>query len=355
MVNTFKKYMGKILKLLIYFVGIGLVTSCLDEVKLKTRNEPSILIIEGLLTDNTMHQYLRLSQTTLAGKTINIEAIKGASVTVITKSGQKHEFGQSINELGLYYPKTTNFKGINGETYQLVIKLNDGREFVSTPQTMPNSVPIKSLKAVFDEKNNFGFNIYLNFDDPSQQKNYYRWLGEGYHQRKSVGVPVAFSVCCDRCWVLKEEKGVNIFSDNLTNGNTVKEIPVYFSPFYTLGKHLIEIRQLSISQETYQYWRKFKEQSTRTGTIFDPLPAPLFGNVINKNNPKDIALGYFEVSSITKKQIEPFDSTHGVINNFFDNELFVKPGDCMLAYPFSVYIGTNPPGWRGVPLKINNK
>ncbi len=322
------------------------LTSCLDEVKLNTRAEINKLVVEGVLTNSVKNQFLRLSLTTKLGNLNNLEPVKGAFVEVQTAENLKIEYRPVPNELGIYKPADPNFVGKIGSSYSLYIKLANGRVYKSALQKLPQPVEIEALNAVFNEVDRFGFQVNLNFKDPKDQPNYYRWTGLGFHQRISVGVPIGFGAfCCNRCWVMNEDKSVNIFQDNLSNGNTINNIPVYFSPFYVLGKHLIEISQFTMSAQTYQYWRRYKEQSTREGTIFDPLPAPLLGNIVNINDPSDVALGYFEVSGVSKKRIEPFDDKHGLIAFNLNNSFFVPDGDCMKAFPYSVYIGANPPGW----------
>ncbi len=333
-----------------YIVIISLVlASCIDEVKVPARAEKNILVVEGLITNDIKNQYLKLTLTTKIGQYYSTEPISGAYVEIQQLNGKTTKYRQNINELGNYSPSDPNFVGTVGQQYSIYIKLTNGKEYKSELQKMPEPVEIADLNSTFMETNKFGFQVSLSFKDPQKSGNYYRWSAMGYHLRKSVGVPITqtpgATICCNRCWVLKEEKGVNIFQDNLVNGKTIQNIPVYFSPFYMLGKHFIEINQFSISQNTYQYWRKFKEQTNRKGTIFDPLPAPLIGNIININDENDIALGYFEVSAISKKKLEINDDSHGLIAYNYDTPLFVPEGDCMKAFQFSKYTTTNPPGW----------
>jgi hypothetical protein len=335
----------KINTFLFLLMGISLL-ACLDEIKIESRIEPNKLVIEGLITNDPANQHLRLSLTKNYSNFTEIEPVNGAFVELRSKNSKAIKFYSQPNEIGIYSPQEVGFNGKIGEEYAIYIKLTDGREFASKYQKMPVSVAINSLNSNFISKPSFGFEIKLDFNDPAKEVNYYRWTAKGFYQRKSIGVPVKYNTfCCNRCWVEKQETAVNLFSDNLTNGGAIRNIPVFVSPFYLVGQHLIEVNQLTISQETYQYWRKFKEQNGRTGTIFDPIPSPLFGNVININDPNDIALGYFEVSAISKKRIEIKDETHGKEAESFNNELFVPDGDCMLAFPFSVYVGRKPYGW----------
>jgi Domain of unknown function (DUF4249) len=333
----------KLAFLLVFCVGLQ---ACLDEIKVQTRIEPNKLVVEGLLTNDPSNQILRLSLTKNFSNFTEIEPVKGAYVEIRSNKTYAVKMYPQANEIGLYSPKEINFAGNIGEEYSLYVKLLDGREFLTPSQVLLKPVEINALKSDFKTDPSFGFQIKLDFKDPAQTNNYYRWTGLGFYQRKSIGVPISFSgFCCNRCWVEKEDKGVNLFTDNLTNGNLIKDISVFFSPFYLLGQHLIQVNQFTISSQTYQYWRKFKEQTDRTGTIFDPIPAPIFGNLVNIKDPKDIALGYFEVSGISKKRLEINDETHGKEAVNFDNNLYVPNGDCMLAFPYSVYVGQKPFGW----------
>ncbi len=323
-----------------------LLTSCLDQANVALRQETEKLVIEGLIT-NEPNPFLRLSLTTQFGSISTIEPLKGAYVTVGTSASEAVVFRAAPGQIGLYRPDNQNFSGKAGASYSLYIKLPDGREYRAEPQKLPAPVPIETLSATFVEGAQIGFQTHLDVKDPADTENYYRWAATGYHQRKAKGVPIGFGtgVCCDRCWVLKDDKSIKLFSDALVNGSLVKQKPVYFSPFYTLGKHLIEVQQFTISRQAYQYWNRYREQQQRTGSIFDPLPAPLLGNVVNINDAQDIALGYFEVSAIARKRIEPVANTQGLTAYNLDNADFVPPGDCMLGFPFSVYTTTNPPGW----------
>ncbi|MDZ7935656.1 MAG: DUF4249 domain-containing protein [Emticicia sp.] len=338
-----KSKIVNILILALSLIGI----SCLDEYKVPLRQETEKLVIEGLLTNDPLEQYLRLSLTTQFGSASNITPANGAFVEIVGDNKESVIFRPVPSDLGIYKPNLNSFKAQFGVSYVINIKLPDGRIFKSAPQKMLQPVPVNKLNATFSDTPPYGFRISLDFKDPAETKNFYRWTARGYYQRQSVGVPVGFGggVCCNRCWVLKEDKSVNILSDALVNGGMIKERPAYFSPFFVLGQHLIEVKQYNISQEAYTFWKKYQDQQTRTGTIFDPLPAPLQGNVVNISDPSDIALGFFEVAAISKIRIEPFANTQGVIAFNLQNPLYIPAGDCMLAFPFSVYSAVRPPNW----------
>ena len=323
------------------------LVSCLDKIDVPLRQETQKMVLEGLITNDPKFQFLRISQTSSFGTSNSITPIKGAYVEVRSATSEATVFRAVPDEIGLYKPNDVNWTGTAGVVYNVYIKLPDGKIYQSASQKMPAAVAITSLDTTFVTGTSPGFATTASFKDPADTENYYRWTGSGFYIRKSTGVPVGFGggVCCDKCWVFKEEKSINLFSDLLVNGSLVKNRPVYLSPFYTVGKHLIEIQQFNITKDAFLFWSRYKDQQQRTGTIFDPLPAALTGNVVNADNPDDVALGFFEVSSIARKRIFPSATTQAVLAISFNNPLYVPVGDCLSAFPFSVYATDNPPGW----------
>ncbi len=339
------KYTRKIT--ILGFIGSFFLVSCLDKIDVTLRQETQKMVVEGLITNDPKFVSLRLSQTVSFGTSNSIEPIKGAYVEVSNSLSESTIFRAVPNDIGLYKPSNPNWAGKVGVSYSISIKLPDGRIYQSVPQKMPTTVAVENMNATFVEGGNPGFETSVSFKDPAETENYYRWTATGFHIRLSTGVVVGFggSRCCNKCWVLKEEKSINLFSDLLINGSLVKNRPVYLSPFYAVGKHLIEVQQFTISKDAFLFWTRYKDQQQRTGSIFDPLPASLTGNVVNTTNSQDVALGFFEVSAIARKRIEPNATTQLALASSFNNPLYVPEGDCMKAFPFSVFATDNPAGW----------
>jgi Domain of unknown function (DUF4249) len=340
--------MKNIIKITILgFVGSFFLMSCLDKIDVPLRQETQKMVVEGLITNDPQFVSLKISQTTSFGNSNSVEPLKGAYVEVRSSTSEVVVFRPVPDDLGFYRPSNLQWAGKPGVSYNIFIALPDGRTFQSVAQKMPAAVVVENLDATFQEGSNPGFQASASFKDPVETENYYRWTASGFHLRLSTGVVVGFggSRCCNRCWVLKRDNSINLFSDFLVNGNSVKNRPVYLSPFYTLGKHLIEVQQFTISKDAFLFWTRYKDQQQRTGSIFDPLPASLTGNVVNTANPQDVALGFFEVSGLSRKRIEANATTQSALANSFNNPLYIPEGDCILAYPFSVFATENPTGW----------
>jgi len=69
-----------------------------------------------------------------------------------------------------------------------------------------------------------------------------------------------------------------------------------------LSQYSIEIKQLSISREEFEYWNNLKLLNDEGGNIFDKQPFSVVGNVRNISDPSLNALGYFQVSAVSKIQ-----------------------------------------------------
>ena len=58
------------------------------------------------------------------------------------------------------------------------------------------------------------------------------------------------------------------------------------------------ISQFSISEEEFNYWNNIKDIVEINGSLFDPPPGTVIGNIRNVDNSNDIAVGYFSVASV---------------------------------------------------------
>jgi Domain of unknown function (DUF4249) len=332
-------------KYIFIFLASFLCLSCLDPIALPLRFEASKLVVEGLLTNDKSQRFLRLSLTSQAGTSTQITPTNGAYAEVRTKT-QKTIFRPSPNANGIYLPENDNFVAKTGENYQLYVKLPDGREYLSTAQTMPAAVEIQTISEKFLNAIPYGYNVSVDWKDPSETKNFYRWTASGYYQRLTQGVPVGFSICCNQCWVLQENSEVNVFSDAFTNGSTIRGRQVLYLPFYLARQNLAKVNQFNITEEAYQFWQNYKAQQQRTGSIFDPIPAALYGNVNNIADGADIALGFFEVSAVTTKKYDFIDRPDAnIITAFLTNSAYIPAGDCAKVYPNATYIFETPSGW----------
>ena len=343
-----------------YFPGLIVLfcISCIRNVAVPIRNVTPKLVVEGLITTDSMPYTVNLSYSGNFSNTYQFSDqpfIKDAMVTI------KDDLGDStkcawVTE-GTYQSTDTHFIGTVGRSYTLIVKLADEKTYVSKQEKL-NPVPsIDSLTVVYDSSFVFEirptqFIISANTQDQSGVENYYRWTASGYAPRRSTGRPCSLgspALCYKNCQQLQIYNQLNILSDRYIDGKHIQQSAA-FSPVYWFGKHFVEVKQFSISRTAYQFWEHYQEQTNRTGSILDPLPASLTGNVYNQADSNDIALGLFSASAVVSKRI--------VILPFFLQEYllrtvagdYIKEGDCNFAFPNTIKDDNDPPGWENVQV-----
>jgi hypothetical protein len=330
-------------------LNVWLLSACIDEIDLPIRTEDPRLVVEGVITNERAPYTVRLFTT---GDFLSARqppaslGVPDALVTISDELGNAATLHPVLAQPGVYRTRDTAFVGQIGRSYSLTVVMADGKMYRSQPELLRSVPEIDKLSAEFvriaDRSQPSGYRVYADTQDPPDEENYYRWSAYGYVRRESGGLRLlGGALCCNSCWIPVANTDVNIFSDANVNGNRIQNRFVLFSPFYVRGKQYVEVSQYSLSREAYQFWRRLDEQQTRTGSIFDPQPAPIEGNVYNAEDPAELALGYFAASAISRKRFIIAGDTVTMFPDY--GSAFIRPGDCRFAYPFADFY--QPENW----------
>lgn len=349
-------FFGSVNRFALFWGILSGLFSCIDQISLPIRNEAPRLVVDGLITNEKPPYRVRLSFSgsfAFDQENPQDQKITNATVTLKDDAGHSTALAHIPTNPGFYQTTDSSFIGQPGRTYTLTIRLADGKTYVSAPETMPAVPPIDSLYARFTPTESvvlpYQYHFYADIDDPADQVNYYRWTAYAYTSRISTGVACCLgcpSRCYDRCWLQFFSQDINILSDKGVNGNQLPQRLVMRSPIYTQGPTLVEMQQYSLTPSAYQFWKLFKEQQSRTGTIFDPLPAPITGNIRNSNDPDEQVLGYFGASAVVRKRFrEQGEATYGQAIYGFLSSLTIPQGDCRATYGYQWPV-VEPAGWQ---------
>ncbi|MCP1385434.1 DUF4249 domain-containing protein [Runella salmonicolor] len=330
-----------------------LFVSCIREIDLALRVEKPVLVVDGMITNEAPPYNVKLTYTGVyeASNRINEnQAVSGARVSITDDQGLKTQLEQVLEEPGKYQTNDPQYWGRVGRSYTLTVELPNGEVYESSPEKLMAVPEIDKLYSEFTENGSgdqrVGYNVFLDAKDPKDAPNYYRWQAIGYRMRLATGVLNPFSGAMEnkQCWQSFKKETIDIETDVDFDGNTIQKRLMLYSPAYSNGQYLIEVTQMSLSREVYQFWRRMNEQLTRTGSIFDPLPSPVEGNISLKTNPNKLALGYFGASAVSKKRLIIFETDEAKRQRIeVSSQPFVPTGGCTNLFPGTTPF--KPSGW----------
>ena len=295
--------------------------SCIDPVDTDLNTQRKHLVVEGYFTNEASLNYVRLSYSQPHSSPYN-EFEEKAVVTVTGIEGEWHLF--SYDKAGYYYPIGGGEAiGIPGHTYTLNITVGD-QLYQSEPVIMKEPIAIDSVHFEISEQTFAfsgerekqllpGYNVLVDYTDPAEDKNFLRWsFATQYEVRTQpwdyispfTGLP-APKDCCVQCFLEEKLERLKVVDDRLTNGKKVLHQNVLFMPFekYLGVKNKLTLYQHSITKDAYNFFRILEQQKVATGTVFDPPPAEVKGNINSINNANEQVIGFFDVSGVSTKQL----------------------------------------------------
>ena len=318
--------------ILISFLLIISLSTCIDPFYLELDNYESLLVVEGMITDELAPQTIKLSRTYLNAND-SPDLVAHAEVRVLDENGVITDFHEL--EPGIYLSDPAQFSGRVGGTYTLYIRTEDGLEYASDSCGMSAVPPINSLYYEVDSElyddgkvEESGLRIFLDTENQDEASQYMRWDFEevwkfrvpypvffqdlGYREYKRVHVEN------DICWRFEHSRQILIHSSAEQSSDLLSRKPIHFIASglsnRLLRQYSIQVNQYSLSQEEFLFWKKLREITEDAGDLFEKQPFPIEGNIRCINNEDKKVLGYFQVSAvkrqriyITKSQVDELD------------------------------------------------
>jgi hypothetical protein len=183
-----------------------------------------------------------------------------------------------------------------------------------------------------------GLEFYADFKSTSDAT-HYKWDWENtfiLNQIRDLDDP-------QKCYVTEPSNGfVNILKNEsfafVYENYPVKFVPVNFKFNY---KYSTNIFLYSMSDSASEFWNQVYSQLNIKGSIFDPAPTIISGNIQNINDSKEVVLGYFGAFGKSEKRVFIDNPEAGVLVGL-GNFTYMRNETCFITGPSP---RPRPPEW----------
>jgi hypothetical protein len=299
------------IKTILFFTSIFLAASCLDPFYPSGGSQATaFLVVDGYLNSADGTGTLKLSQTKPLNSTAPALLVSNAQVTLEDENGNEHSFFEV--EEGVYYVFGVSVDPSKKYTLKIITDANkEYRSDEITPTLTPaiDSISWKQL----DDK----VEVYTNTHDDANNTHYYRWKYNETWQytsayRSSVKIQGNQIVFRDEnddifhCYRTHPSSDIFIYSTSKLQHDEVREYRLVSLPITSLkvqAKYSIEVEQYALTKDAYEYWQLLKKTTENLGSLFDPQPSQVTGNMHCITDPGELTIGFFSIGSIKKERI----------------------------------------------------
>jgi len=318
--------MGRFAKALFLFFIVG---ACVDPLTITDASKVKrVLVVDGLLTDKPGPHEVRLyySQRLGTTKLAAFEPVQGATISIMDEEGISYAMTEYAPGV---YRSLPGLIGQVGKAYKLHIDAWDN-EYESPYQTIKPTGEIENVEfALNASSEELKLNVYVDARGEVDSDNLFRWRWTTIHTTKAFPelkvtptpggdiptpepcsgyvftggrlVQVGECTCCI-CWSYNYSEGAfvsqNSFANEIDfNDQFLGSIPL--TPMHFYDKYFIEIEQLSLSEEVYDFWNLVEKQQKGSTDLFQPNAFRIRGNIVCTTDPDEEALGVFSVSGST--------------------------------------------------------
>lgn len=280
------------------------VSGCIERFYPDIKDYENMLVVEGSITQEHKPYQFYLSHS-FPFDDYRAEKESGAIVEIEDNDGNK--FPCHEKKKGLYESSPDEFTGRAGKSYRLHITTRDGLHYASDWVTMRSTPEIDSVFYEYregdlraDYTRLQGIQIYVNTHDPSNKTFYYRWR---YTETWEFHVPYTSLVKpnADVCWRTDSSRNIYIASTIGLSSNLLKRQPVVFidnSSNRLAIAYSILIRQYSLNDQGYQFYKTLVDNNQATGTLFDTPPSQAAGNIYCTTDNRIPVFGFFDASEV---------------------------------------------------------
>ena len=284
------------------------LSSCIDEIKLDISDSQQNLVVDGLIADSLQTYEIKVNYSSSIGDGPEYvhEPVTGCAVTVLDDADNSFEFSETSP--GSY---TNNMKGEVGRTYFVEVKTASGDIIRSRPALLKKAPPVSDITSAVEEKTvitndgvyvkqkNLQLRVNTNVAGFSERPRL-RWGVKGEYEFKEW-YPMALNP--KTCYV-KDRIGYNklsIFDTHDLAGDELKD-ELFFTMTYNYKfayNYCFHVFQYAVTEDEFKYWDAIGDIIDIDGSLFDPPPGTVRGNLYNVNDPNALILGYFSVAGVS--------------------------------------------------------
>ncbi len=271
----------------------------------------NFLVVDGFINANPNEATtIVLSRSKNLGDSIpNIPELH-AQVSIVSNSGSSYNL-IDVNNSGNYISATLNLNA--SSQYQIKIITADGHHYVSDMVAVKKSPPIDSLTWTQDSS----LTVYLYAHDPNNNTVYYKWnfieTWEHYSPVQTFWVQnngiISYADTTnqiDSCWSTANSATIITGTSVSLAQDVISKAPITTIPRNDVkikARYSILVNQIPLTVDAYNYWSLIQKNSQELGTLFDPQPSQLTGNIHPITNPNEPVIGYISAATTTQKRI----------------------------------------------------
>ncbi|MCS7013323.1 MAG: DUF4249 domain-containing protein [Chloroherpetonaceae bacterium] len=268
--------------------------SCQDPIQLDLPTEAPRLVVEGIIErkvgePDSAFQRIKLTKSIAFLAGVRPPLVRNAQVSVIRSDGVETPFVFSERDSAYI---TTSLVVQENFGYRLRI-LYDGEVYETGLDSARRGGKIDSIYQKPRRNNVFaptrGLTVAVDFTDPAEVRNFYFIkLFKNGRDTQEITPGNQFS---------------SIRSDEFFNGQTLRGLEPPGNILFQPGDTAL-VKVISIGESLFEYLRAlFIQTQGGGGGTFNPPPAPIRSNVLNRTNPERYPLGYFGVGWTSQRKL----------------------------------------------------
>ena len=271
------------------------------------------LVVEGVINTGADSTIIRLSRTVPLSSKAALKPELNAIVTLQDDKGDSY----IMTEAGKGYYTAPGFGAIQTANYQVKIATAEGEAYQSDMVQAKNAPAIDS---VYYRIKSDGVQVYADTHDPANNTRYYRWDYNETYQYRSAFESYFYHAEIPQDTILPRPLNAGIFicyrGDASTNiivnssarlaSDVISQSPITFiaSTSEKLeSRYSILVKQYALTADAFNYFQQLQKNTEQLGTIFDPQPSELPGNIHCLTNPSETVLGYITAGKPSEKRI----------------------------------------------------
>ncbi|AIZ62929.1 hypothetical protein PK28_03140 [Hymenobacter sp. DG25B] len=295
-------------RLLLWSLIIGLV-GCIDSYLPESISAaPGYLVVDGFINAQGISTITLTRAIAIREKTAAPQEIS-AQVAIEEEGGARYLLRETSP--GIYQSEALTLAP--ARQYRLLLTTLAGKNYAS------DFVPVRltpAIDSVTWQGNDEGVAISVSTHDDQDSTRFYRW---DYEETWEIAPLLRPDIEFKNGKIQDIEKPYPILCWRNAKSTRISLAKTTQLARDVVSKHLLQsitttterlnrtysilVKQYAQTREEYSYWEMLQKNTENLGSLYDPLPVQLTGNVHGITDEQEVVLGYIGVHSVAEKRI----------------------------------------------------